>query len=71
MRTTKLAILAVVLGLLGGCDGAEHAIVSAHKVKAATMCKFDKGLKTVLDANGANFTAQCRSGIIVAGVAQL
>jgi hypothetical protein len=71
MRTTKWLMLAIFLGALGGCGGPEHVIAKEHKARAEDMCKHDKGLKEVMDAYGAHFTAKCQSGIIVAGVAQL
>lgn len=72
MRKTMLCLLIVQLGLLGGCGGGgnkEQVIGREHKAKAADMCKNDKGVKEVIEANGASFTAQCKSGIIVAGIA--
>ncbi|MBS4095325.1 MAG: hypothetical protein KGZ83_00630 [Sulfuricella sp.] len=72
MHATRMAVAMVILGLLGGCGEVdEHLIVREHKTKAADMCKYDKGVKEILEANGANFTARCKSGIIVAGIAQL
>lgn len=69
MRTTLLLLL---IALLSGCDkDAVQTIAREHKSKAAEMCKNDKGLKEVLDARGASFTAQCKSGIVVAGIANL
>lgn len=73
MRTTMLLLFTVTLVMLGGCGSkdAVQTIAREHKSKAAEMCKNDKGLKEVLDARGASFTAQCKSGIVVAGVANL
>lgn len=69
MRTT---LLLLTIALLSGCDkDAVQTISREHKSKAAEMCKNDKGLKEVLDARGASFTAQCKSGIVVAGIANI
>lgn len=72
MRTTLLLLLTMTLGMLGGCDKDQlQTVASEHKAKAALMCKNDKGLKEVIDARGPSFTAKCKSGIVVAGVANL
>ncbi len=72
MRNIIPWLLIVQLGWLGGCGGGKEQVQiigREHKAKAADMCKNDKGVKEVLEANGASFTAQCKSGIIVAGIA--
>lgn len=72
MRTTMLLLFTMTMGMLGGCDkDTVQTIAREHKAKAALMCKNDKGLKEVLDARGPNFTAKCKSGVVVAGVANL
>lgn len=71
MRSILLIPFVLISLLLGGCGGSQHVIAKEHKARAAEMCKHDKGVGEVLDADGANFTARCVSGIIVAGIAQL
>lgn len=72
MRTTILLAYIATLGALNGCGGnKEHVIASEHKAKAADMCKRDKGVRQIIDAYGASFTAECKSGIIVAGIANM
>ncbi|MBS4099034.1 MAG: hypothetical protein KGZ83_19615 [Sulfuricella sp.] len=69
--TARLLLLGITVALLAGCDATDRqqTLSREHDAKAAQLCKKDKGLKRVIDINGANFTAECNSGIIVTGSA--
>ncbi len=69
MRTTTLAVIALIFGMLGGCGAKarDQTLSREHEAKAIVMCKHDKGLKRVIDTNDKSFTAECKSGIIVTG----
>lgn len=69
--TTKLIFISTTIAMLAGCDlnSREQTLSREHDAKAAQLCKKDKGLKRVIEAHGANFSAECNSGIIVTGSA--
>lgn len=69
MRTKILLVLIWVLSMVSGCGGNGKSQVPSREqqARAADLCKRDKGLRQVLDASGVNFTAECKSGIIVTG----
>lgn len=68
---TRFLITAMTMALLAGCEqnSREQTLSREHDAKAAQLCKKDKGLKRVVETRGANFTAECNSGIIVTGSA--
>lgn len=67
--TVKPLLLALTLVSLSACGQGDRktSMSREHDMKATTLCKRDKGLKQVLEASGPNFTAECKSGIIVTG----
>lgn len=68
VMSAKLLIIGLAVALLGACEAKrEHTMSREHDAKANLLCKRDNGLKRVIDANGASFTAECNSGIIVTG----
>ena len=68
---TRLLIIGITIVLLAGCEprSREKTLSREHDAKAAQLCRYDKGLKRVIESSGANFTAECNSGIIVTGSA--
>ena len=68
---TRLLIISMAFPVLAACEpqSREKTMSREHDAKAAQLCKKDKGLKRVVEASGANFTAECNSGIFVTGSA--
>ena len=69
MHSTTFPMIALLGLMLAGCAPKERdqTMSREHEVKATIMCKHDKGLKRVIDTHNKNFTAECKSGIIVTG----
>ncbi len=74
MRIACCLIVPVAFGMLAGCgdagSGHDAMLSRYHEIKAVELCKRDKGFKRIVEASGVNFTAECKSGIFVNGVAE-
>lgn len=76
MRIATCLILPFTFGMLAGCedeDGGrvhDEMLSRYHEIKAVELCKRDKGFRRIVEASGMNFTAECKSGIFVNGVAE-
>lgn len=76
MRIAYCLIISVAFGMLAGCGdassgkGHDEMLSRYHEIKAVELCKRDKGFRRIVEASGMNFTAECKSGIFVNGIAE-
>jgi|LAHR01.1.fsa_nt_gb hypothetical protein len=76
MRALRCLMMFMMSGMLAGCGNEsggkvhDEMLSRYHEIKAVELCKRDKGFKRIVEADGMNFTAECKSGIFINGVAE-